>query len=265
MEWADEGIVLSVRRLGEASLVVSLLTAAHGRHAGLVRGGAGSRSRGALQPGSRLAARWRGRLSEHLGTLACELARGLAPAVLTDRLRLSAVASACALAETALPEREPLPRAHTALEQVLRSLEADDEWPAAYVRWELDLLAELGYGLDLGRCALTGAATGLAWVSPRSGRAVTAAAGEPWRDRLLALPAFLVDPAAPAEAAAIASGLQLTGHFLAAHVYADQGRQLPQARARLARAFDAAAGEAAAGEAAQAAVDGAAAAGESGR
>jgi len=239
MEWADEGIVLSVRRLGETSLVISLLTAAHGRHAGLVRGATGTRSsRGALQPGSRLSARWRGRLSEHLGTLAYELARSLAPAVLTDRPRLAAVASACALAETALPEREPMPRAHASLEAVLRSLEADEGWPAAYVRWELDLLAELGYGLDLGACALTGATTGLAWVSPRSGRAVTAAAGEPWRGRLLALPRFLVEPGAPAEALAIAAGLRLTGHFLARCIYAEQGRRLPQARLRLAAEVD---------------------------
>jgi DNA repair protein RecO (recombination protein O) len=234
MEWSDEGIVLSVRPLGESSAVLSMLTRMHGRHAGLVRGGAGSRSRGALQPGSRLAARWRGRLADHLGTLACELAYSLAPAVLEDRRRLAAIASACAIAETALPEREPLPRVFAAFLALIEALEREPDWPADYVRWECRLLSELGYGLDLSRCALTGSADELAFVSPRTGRAVCAAAAEPWRERLLPLPAFLLDTEAPADQAALAAGLALTGRFLARCVYAEQGAALPPARLRLA-------------------------------
>ena len=234
MEWSDEGIVLATRSLGETSVVLSLLTRAHGRHSGLVRGGAGRRTRGLLQPGNRLAARWRARLADHLGTMSCEPGHVLASAVMADRGRLAAVAAACAVAETALPEREPLPAAFESLAELIAAVETDAGWRAAYVRWELGLLTELGFGLDLGRCAATGTTDDLAYVSPRSGRAVSAAAGAPWKDRLLPLPAFLVDASAPAAGEAVASGLAVTGHFLLRHVYAEQGRAPPAARARLA-------------------------------
>src|SRR5512132_1692127 len=191
MEWSDEGIVLATRSLGETSVVLSLLTRAHGRHSGLVRGGGGRRTRGLLQPGNRLAARWRARLADHLGTMSCEPGHVLASAVMADRGRLAAVAAACAVTETALPEREPLP-------ELIAAVETAAGWRAAYVRWELGLLTERGFGLDLGRCAATGTTDDLAYVSPRSGRAVSAAAGAPWKDRLLPLPAFLVDASAPA-------------------------------------------------------------------
>jgi DNA repair protein RecO (recombination protein O) len=234
MEWSDEGIVLATRALGESSVVLSLLTRAHGRHSGLVRGGGGRRTRGLLQPGNRLAVRWRARLADHLGTMSCEPGRVLTSAVMADRGRLAAVTAACAVAETALPEREPLPSAFESLAALIAAVETDAAWPAAYVRWELGLLTELGFGLDLGRCAVTGTTDDLIYVSPRSGRAVSATAGAPWKDRLLALPAFLVDAAAPAGGAAVAAGLTLTGHFLLRHVYAEQGRALPAARVRLA-------------------------------
>ena len=234
MEWSDEGIVLAMRSLGETSVVLSLLTRMHGRHSGLVRGGAGRRTRGLLQPGNRLAARWRARLADHLGTMSCEPGRVLAPAVMADRGRLAAVAAACAVAETALPEREPLPSAFESLAALIAAVEIDAAWPAAYVRWELGLLTELGFGLELDRCAATGTTNDLAYVSPRSGRAVSVAAGAPWKDRLLPLSAFLVDASAPARGKAVASGLALTGHFLLRHVYAERGRALPAARARLA-------------------------------
>ncbi len=234
MEWSDEGIVLAVRALGETSVVLSVLTRAHGRHCGLVRGGAGRRARGMLQPGNRLAAHWRARLADHLGTMSCEPGRALATGVLGDRGRLAAVTAACAVAETALPEREPLPVIYDSLARLIAAIETDAGWPAAYVRWELGLLTELGFGLDLGRCAVTGTTDDLIYVSPRSGRAVSAAAGAPWKDRLLPLPAFLVNTEAPAGSAAVTAGLALTEHFLLRHVYAEQGRALPAARARLA-------------------------------
>ena len=234
MEWSDEGIVLATRSLGETSVVLSLLTRAHGRHSGLVRGGGGRRTRGLLQPGNRLAARWRARLADHLGTMSCEPGRVLASAAMADRGRLAAIAAACAVAETALPEREPLPAVFESLAGLIAAIETDAGWPGGYVRWELDLLTELGFGLDLGRCAATGTTDDLAYVSPRSGRAVSAAAGAPWKDRLLPLPEFLVDASAPAGGEAVASGLAVTGHFLLRHVYAEQGRAPPAARARLA-------------------------------
>jgi DNA repair protein RecO (recombination protein O) len=233
MEWSDEGIVLAARALGETSVVLSLLTRGHGRHSGLVRGGAGRRTRGILQPGNLISARWRARLPDHLGTITCEPGRVLGPEVLADRARLAAIAAACAVVETALPEREPVSAIYQSLADLLAAIETDSAWPARYVRWEMDLLAELGFGLDLGSCAVSGTTADLAYVSPRSGRAVSAAAGAPWHDRLLRLPAFLIGAAA-ADGEAIADGLALTGHFLLRHVYAEQGRALPAARARLA-------------------------------
>ena len=233
MEWSDEGIVLAARAFGETSVVLSLLTRGHGRHSGLVRGGIGRRMRGLLQPGNRVSARWRARLADHLGTMSCEPGRVLAPEVLADRSRLAGIVAACAIAETALPEREPVPAIYGALADLFAAIESEAGWAARYVRWEVDLLAELGFGLDLGCCVVTGVTGDLAYVSPRSGRAVSADAGAPWHDRLLRLPGFLVDASAE-DAEAIADGLALTGHFLLRHVYAEQGRALPAARARLA-------------------------------
>jgi DNA repair protein RecO (recombination protein O) len=235
MEWSDEGIVLAVRTLGESSVVLSLLTLASGRYSGLVRGGAGRRTRGMLQPGNRIVARWRARLPDHLGTISCEPRQMLAPEILADRLRLVAIAAACAVAETALPEREPVPAIYRSLTDLFAAVESDAEWPAHYVRWEVGLLAELGFAVDLRCCAVTGTAGDLAYVSPRSGRAVSAAAGAPWQQRLLRLPAFLTGDPAPAGRDAIADGLALTGHLLLRHVYAEQRRVLPAARARLAQ------------------------------
>lgn len=233
MEWDDEGVVLSVRAMGETAVVLSLLTHEHGRHAGLVRGGSGRRARGILQPANRVSCQWRGRLPEQLGTFTCELAAASPPSVLEDATRLAAVVSACAVLDTALPEREPLPTQYEALLALLRLLEADRAWPMAYVRWELRLLADLGFALDLSSCAVTGATERLAFVSPRSGRAVSAAAGEAWRQRLLPLPRFLVEPSAVAGSADIEAGLALTGRFLDRCIYAEHGREMPAARARL--------------------------------
>ncbi|MCC6918630.1 MAG: DNA repair protein RecO, partial [Alphaproteobacteria bacterium] len=177
MEWAEEAIVLAARRHGESDAIVAVLTRGHGRCAGLVRGGAGRRAGPVLQPGNRIAARWRARLEGHLGTLAAELVHGHAARFLDDPDRLAALSAAAAVADLALPEREPHPRAFDGFVGLLAALEADTGWAAAYVRWELDLLAELGFGLDLARCAATGTEADLVYVSPRSGRAVSRAAG----------------------------------------------------------------------------------------
>lgn len=236
MDWTDQGIVLTRRRHGESSAVVSLLTREHGRHAGLVRGGSGKRAGSLYQPGNLLAAHWRARLAEHLGTLTAELLDPFASRVLDDALRLAALSSACALLETALPEREPHLPLFEATLLLLRVLGATAEplgWGAAYARWETQALAEFGFGLDLEACAATGQRDDLAYVSPRTGRAVSSGAGAPYADRLFALPAFLGTADAAPDAAAVAAALRITGHFLERHVFGPHNRPLPPARTRL--------------------------------
>ncbi len=234
MQWEDEGIVLAARRHGESALIVELLTREHGRHAGLVRGGQGRKLRTVCQIGNRVAAQWKARLAEHLGSLGCELLRGHAARVIDDPARLACLASAAAVAAAALPEREPHPRAFAGLSALLESLDADHGWAVGYVEWELMLLAELGFGLDLSRCAATGSTADLVYVSPKSGHAVSAEAGAPYRNKLLRLPRFLLSPAAEEAPAPqdVLDGLTLTGHFLEARVFAPHGRKPPQARAR---------------------------------
>ena len=245
MEWTDDAIVLSARRHGESSLVVQVLTPEHGRHAGLVRGGAGRRQRPVFQPGNAVRATWRGRLAEHLGALSAELRTGRAGRWIDDPLRLAGISAACAVAEASLPERAPAPAVYRGLLALLEALERDD-WGEAYVAWEIALLGELGFGLDLERCAATGRNDRLAFVSPNSGRAVSLSAGEPYADRLLRLPDFLnggADAAAGTGAGAvfgavswpdIADGLRIGGHFLERHVFAPNDRLLPPARLRFA-------------------------------
>ena len=231
MEWHDRAIVLAARRHGESGAVASLLTREHGRHAGLVRGGAGRRMRPVLQPGNLVAVRWRARLAEQLGSFTLEQ-EGAAPAsFLDDADRLACLASAAAVAEKALPERHPYVALFDGLMALIDALaRGDDHWPAVYVRWELGVLEAVGFGLDLGACALTGARSGLAYVSPRSGRAVSSAAAAAWRERLLPLPAFLAG-GGRAEAGDVLDGLRLAGHFMERHLFA--GDDLPPARERL--------------------------------
>jgi DNA repair protein RecO (recombination protein O) len=234
MEWHDEAIVLAARRHGESGLIVQLLTRGHGRHAGLVRGGQGRKLRPVYQVGNLVAVGWKARLAEHLGLVSGELLRPHAARVIGDPARLAGLAAAAALAESALPEREPHARAYEGLSALLESLDADRGWATAYVRWELLMLAELGFGLDLGRCAATGETAGLAYVSPKSGQAVSAAAGAPYRGKLLALPAFLAPTASESSPSAqdVLAGLKLTGYFLDRRCFAPHGRKLPPARAR---------------------------------
>jgi DNA repair protein RecO (recombination protein O) len=233
MEWHDRAFVLAARRHGENAAIVELLTEQHGRHAGLVRGGQSPKLRAVLQPGNEVTAVWRGRLSEHLGTIICELVRAHAAGLLGDPDRLAGLTAAAALVTAALPEREPFPDLFASFQGLLRALDSAADWPARYVGWERDLLAALGFGLDLGCCAVSGAVTDLAYISPRTGRAVSRAAGLPYRDKLLTLPGFLWREE-PADARQIALGMALTEHFLVHHVFAPQGRSLPAARSRLA-------------------------------
>lgn len=232
MEWLDDGIVLAARPHGESDAILSLLTYAHGRASGLVRGGQGRRWRGLVQSGNRLRVRWRARLAEHLGSFTCELDRAEAGRLLDEPSRLAALMAACALAEAALPERAPHPQLFEMFCGLLDGLPGAD-WARDYVRWEIAFLAELGFGLDLTSCATTGRLDDLAYVSPRTGRAVSRAGAGPWRDRLLALPEFLVQPDVQARPEDILSGLELAGHFLLREVFTPVGQALPPARTRL--------------------------------
>ncbi len=235
IEWRDEAIVLAARPHGEDAVVLQLLTRERGRHAGLVRGGQSRRSRANYQPGNRVEARWRARLADHLGNYVCELVDSPGARLLEAPGRLEALAAAVAVAERALPEREAHPGAFEGTAALVAELEGA-HWAEAYVRWELLLLAELGFGLDLSRCAGGGANDQLAYVSPRTGRAVSLAAGEPYRDRLLPLPGFLAGRGGGGDDE-VARGLALTGHFLERHVFHLQEHPLPGARRRLAERF----------------------------
>ncbi len=240
MDWTAEGLLLQTRPHGESAAIVTALTAEHGVHAGVVRGGTGRRMAPVLQPGALLHLTWRARLHDHLGTFTAEPVRAHAAALMADPDRLAALSSACALAAFALPEREPQPRLYPATLALFDRMARGAPWFGAYLAWERLLLEETGYGLDLTRCALSGATEGLALVSPRSGRAVTAEAAGGFAPRLLPLPSLLADPEAePADPRAeMALGLETTGHFLARVLAPALGeRPLPEARARLAARF----------------------------
>lgn len=235
MNWSDEGIVLSARKHGESAAIVTLLTRENGRHSGLVHGGSGSRARGIYQTGNLVSADWRARLSEHLGTFTCELLRPHAAGLLDERLPLMALISAAALVERLLPEREPHPETFERFSAQVESLGDGPDWIARYVLWELDLLTDLGYGLDLTECAATGTTEDLIYVSPRTGCAVSAGAGAPYRDKLLILPDFLNSSAesqAQRQPTDVLTGLKLTGHFLARCAKDADIGELPAARAQ---------------------------------
>jgi DNA repair protein RecO (recombination protein O) len=238
MDWTDQGLLLSARPHGESAAIIEVLTEAHGRHLGVVRGGAGRRLAPVLQPGAQLALVWRARLDQHIGAFAVEPLKLRAAAVLADADRLAGLSALCALAAFVLPEREPQPRLYPMSCDLADRISAGADWFGPWLRWERALLEEAGFGLDLSRCALTGATEGLTHVSPRTGRAVTAAAAGDWANRLLALPGVMLHPEMAADRADMAAGLALTGHFLAAVLAPALGdRPLPAARLRLAARF----------------------------
>lgn len=233
MDWTDEGIVLGVRRHGEVNAILELMTRGHGRHLGLVRGGASSRQRPVLQPGNSVRATWRARLDEHLGTYTVEALSLRAGSFLTAAHAVYAVTHLAALIRL-LPERDPHETIFESLEIIVDHLDDATQAGALIVRFELQLLAELGFGLDLESCAATNATSDLAFVSPKSGRAVSRAAGEAWRDKLLPLPSFLNDAAAALPSAKeLADAFALTGYFLSRHMFEPRGAALPDARSHL--------------------------------
>ncbi len=232
MDWRDEGFVLGARRHGESAAIVEIFTREHGRHGGVVRGGGSRRWAPLLQPGARMSVEWSARLEAHLGHFRLDPIETPLGRVLGDRAALAALASMAALLAAALPERAAHPRLYAATGELIAGLGAGPGWRGGYAAWELALLAELGFGLDLERCAVTGAREDLVWVSPRTGRAVSRAAGADWADRLLPLPAFLV-AGGVADRAALAEALALSGHFLATRLAPSLPREaLPPARDR---------------------------------
>ncbi|MGE0565245.1 MAG: DNA repair protein RecO [Pseudolabrys sp.] len=230
MQWADDGIVLGVRRHGEANAIAELLTREHGRHLGLVRGGAGSRQKPVLQAGNTVSAVWRARLDDHLGHYTVEPLRVRTASVLIAPHAVFGVTHLATLVRL-LPERDPHPSIYMALEDILDRIDDVGAIAPMAARFELQMLSELGFGLDLESCAATGGADDLIYVSPKSGRAVSRTAGEPWRDRLLRLPAFLVDDNAAAQDSDVTDGFALTGYFLTRHVMEPRGLALAEERA----------------------------------
>jgi len=231
VQWADTGVVLGARRHGETSAVVELMTREHGRHLGLVRGGSSARRKPMLQVGNLVSAVWRARLDEHLGYYVIEGLDLRAASYLSMAHALYGLNHLAALCRL-LPERDPHQSVFDLLEHTIAHLSDPSLAATLVARFELELLAELGFGLDLDSCAATGKAAELVYVSPKSGRAVSREAGEPWRDKLLALPAFLgADPQGRMPSAAeLRDGFALTGFFLARHVYEPRGESLPESR-----------------------------------
>lgn len=234
MQWSDEGLILSVRPHGETAAIVEVLTARHGRHAGLVYGGRSRRLRPVLQTGNHVDVTWKARLADQLGHITVELRRGYGAEAMSDAKALAGLSTITTMARL-LPERDPAPNLYEVTMFVLSFLDDPTVWPALYARWELSLLDELGLGLDLSQCASTGANDNLIYVSPRSGRAVSASAGEPYRDKLLGLPAFIRDGNAAGGVTSrnLKEAFALTGHFLEARVLTPAGEALPDVRSRM--------------------------------
>lgn len=231
IRWQDEGILLAARRHGESAVIAELFTPSRGRATGVVRGGGGRRMAPILMPGAQLSVTWAARLEAHMGHFTVELVRSRAPLVLGDRLGLAGLNAVCGLLSALLPEREAHEALYARTEPLLDLLGQGEVWPLAYLRWEVSLLEALGFGLDLSACAVTGARDGLAYVSPRSGRAVSEEGAGEWAARLLPLsPALIATGESDAD---IRAGLRVTGWFLEHKVAPSLGgRPLPAARQR---------------------------------
>lgn len=230
MEFHEEAFVLSARAHGDTGVVADLLTETHGRQAAYVAGGASRRMKPFLQPGARVIADYRARTSDNLGSARLEPVGEGPSALFDDGLALTGLAAAAAVTQGALPEREAHPGAFLAFEALMAAFQIPGVWPAIFVRFEAGLLEDLGFGLDLSRCAVTGTMDDLIWVSPRTGRAVSREAGAPYADKLLKLPPFMMGAQAGLGEGDVRAGLDLTGHFLEQFVFHPQNRPIPPAR-----------------------------------
>ena len=238
MEWRDQGILLSSRTHGETSAIIEVFTPARGRHAGVVRGGASRKLAPILQPGAQLDVTWRARLEDHIGTCTVELLRSRAATSMGDRLSLAGLNAVIALLLFCLPEREAHERLYRKTEALLDLLGQGDVWPLAYLQWEMVLLDDMGFGLDLSECAVLGAgANDLYYVSPKTGRAVSRAGAGDWADRLLPLPPCLLGHGSAPDKEVV-EALNVTGYFLQHRLAPELGHKpLPEARARFVQRF----------------------------
>ena len=232
MHWEAEALVLAARPHGESSAIIDVFTREHGRFGGLVRGGNSRRQRPVLQPGNMVSATWRARLSEHLGVMTVDAGRAYAAEAMSEPLLLAGLSSLCALMQVTA-ERQAYPRLYDTVQVVLAEMDTPDIWLPLLARFEMALLEETGFGLDLSCCAATGVVEDLTYVSPRSGRAVSRAAAQPYLDKMFVLPAFLLDPRADADGVDIQHAFTLLGHFIERRVYLPNGLTMPAARVRL--------------------------------
>lgn len=233
MEWTSEGVIVSVRKYGENSVIIDTLTPTHGRHLGVVRGGASRKMAATLQPGSQVKLEWRARLEEHLGNFRVEQLESRSD-MFDDRLRLAALSSICSIVTFSFPERMPVAELYNSTLNLMDTLNTGGDWKPLYALWELQVLEEMGFGLDLTSCAVTNVTQDLIYVSPKSGRAVSRKAAGEWMERLLPLPSFLRNKFETANNEDILNSLKTTGHFLSSWLAASLGeRKLPEARNRL--------------------------------
>ncbi|MEO0568031.1 MAG: DNA repair protein RecO [Pseudomonadota bacterium] len=239
MEWREDGILLKCRKHGENSVIIEVFTPSRGRHAGVVRGGTSRKMAPVLQPGAQLDLTWRARLEDHIGTFSAELIRSRAASVMQDRLALAGLNAVTALLLFCLPEREAFARLYRITEDLLDLLGDEALWPLAYLRWELALLEEMGFGLDLGECAVLGPkANELSYISPRTGRAVSEQGAGEWVDKLLPLPKCLLGEA-PESDSEVIEALGVSGYFMANRLAPELGHNpIPEARARLIQIFE---------------------------
>lgn len=238
MDWRDEGILLGLRRHGESGAIIDVLTPSNGRHSGYVRGGAGRRYASTLQPGNQLQVEWHARSADQLGNFEPELIESRSDTALSSREALTMLDASRALLTTLLPEREPAPRIYEMTLALMAALPTEALRRRIYAHWEITLLGELGFAIDLGRCGATGSRDNLCFVSPRTGRAVSFDAGEPYKDRLLPLPPFLIEPVDEIDDKSMADALSMTGHFLSRWAGHPLGHsELPASRERLAAHF----------------------------
>ena len=232
IEWQDEAVLLATRPHGETSVIVEIFAAAHGRHAGVVRGGTSRKIAPSLQPGAQLSVTWKARLEDHLGSFTVEPLRSRAAAAMGDRLSLAGLNAVCGLLGQVLPEREAHPALYARTVTLLDLLGQAEVWPLAYLRWEQALLEEMGFGLDLSVCAVTGTTDSLTYVSPKSGRAVSAAGAGAWAERLLPMPPVLAGQG-EASNEEIVLALGTTGYFIAHRLVSGLGdRPVTPARQR---------------------------------